>query len=78
MNAGSESSSIDWSSSLASPTSQHWPAGSEGVDHSVRAVLFKARDFFTRPLVERVAQLDQQIRQHGDALHAMTSDSRRR
>ena len=41
----------------------------------VRPVLLKSRDFFTRPLVERVAQLDQQIRQHGDALHAMTTDS---
>ena len=41
----------------------------------VRPVLFKSRDFFTRPLVERVAQLDQQMRQHGDALHTMTTDS---
>ena len=41
----------------------------------VRPVLLKSRDFFTRPLVERVAQLDQQIRQHGDALHTMTTDS---
>ena len=40
-----------------------------------RPVLSKSRDFFTRPLVERVAQLDQQIRQHGDALHAITNDS---
>ena len=41
----------------------------------VRPVLLKSRDFFTRPLVERVAQLDNQIRQHGDAVHAMTTDS---
>jgi len=40
-----------------------------------RPVLSKSRDFFTRPLVERVAQLDNQIRQHGDALHAVTNDS---
>ena len=40
-----------------------------------RPVLLKSRDFFTRPLVERVAQLDQQIRQHGDDLHTMTTDS---
>ena len=40
-----------------------------------RPALSKSRDFFTRPLVERVAQLDQQIRQHGDALHAITNDS---
>ena len=42
----------------------------------VRPVLLKSRDFFTRPLVERVAQLDQQIRQHGDALHTMTTTRR--
>ena len=40
-----------------------------------RPVLSKSRDFFTRPLVERVAQLDNQIRQHGAALHTMTTDS---
>jgi UDP-perosamine 4-acetyltransferase len=41
----------------------------------VRPVLLKSRDFFTRPLVEGLGQLDKQIREHGDTLRAMTSDS---
>jgi hypothetical protein len=41
----------------------------------LRPVLLKSRDFFAHPLVERLGQLDNQIRQHGDAVHAMTTDS---
>src|SRR4030095_10065815 len=33
----------------------------------MRRVVLKSRDFFTRPLVERIAHLDKQIREHEDA-----------
>ena len=39
-----------------------------------RRIVFRQREILFRPIVERLAHLNQQIRTHEDALHATTSD----
>jgi len=40
----------------------------------VRRIVLTQREFLSRPIVEKLGQLDKQIREHGDALRAMTGD----
>src|SRR5262249_23829383 len=40
----------------------------------VRRLLSKPRNFLIRPLIERLGQVENQIREHGDTLRAMTSE----